>query len=181
MASSISQALARDIESAGAEVRRVEAAGKAEVEQLRLGLGELRAYYEEEVDRLNSQVARLRSDADARVVVLAAENDALRQVIATKMQHEERQIIEDEMRDGRSACAAELEETRDAVERHRQRWERDVTKVHEEMRLTRDECKDRIEAGADESCSPRHLPHFQPLCIDLIHNLPKKYGHLTNT
>jgi hypothetical protein len=37
-----------------------------------LGLGELRAYYEEEVDRLNSQVARLKSDADARVVVLAA-------------------------------------------------------------------------------------------------------------
>jgi hypothetical protein len=33
----------------------VEAAGKAEVEQLRVGLADLRAYYEEEVDRLHRQ------------------------------------------------------------------------------------------------------------------------------
>ena len=34
-------------------MRRVEEAGKAEVERLRVGLAELRAYYEEEVDRLH--------------------------------------------------------------------------------------------------------------------------------
>jgi len=49
---------ARDIEAAAAEVRRVEAAGKTEVEKLRVGLADLRAYYEEEVGRLHRQVGR---------------------------------------------------------------------------------------------------------------------------
>ena len=38
-----------------------------------------------------------------------------------------------------------METTREDVNRHRQRWERDVTKVNEEMKLTNDECKERIE------------------------------------
>lgn len=135
----------RDIGAAGAEVRRVEEAGKAEVEKLRVGLAELRTYYEEEVSRLQRQVARVKVDSDARVRDLAAENEALRQALATKLTRADGDEWIAEMRLAREACEAEVETTRDDMNRHRQRWERDVSRVHEEFKRTKDECKERIE------------------------------------
>lgn len=136
---------ARDVEAAAAETRRVEEAGKAEVERLRVGVADLRAYYEEEVERLHGQVTRVRRDAEARVKDLSAENDALRRALSTKMTRAEGEARTEEMRAAREACRGETEAARDAVDRHRQRWERDVTKVHEELKRTDDECRARME------------------------------------
>ena len=91
------------------------------------------------------QVTRVRKDSEARVNDLAAENDALRRALATKMTRDEGEAWIEEMRAAREACQGEIETTREDVNRHRQRWERDVTKVNEELKLTNDECKERIE------------------------------------
>ena len=90
-------------------------------------------------------MTRVRKDSEARVKDLAAENDALRRALATKMTRDEGEAWIEEMRAAREVCQGEIETTRKDVNRHRQRWERDVTKVNEEMKLTNDECKDRIE------------------------------------
>lgn len=136
---------ARDVDAVARDVRRSEEEGKAEVERLRVALADLRAHYEEEVERLRARSERARVDAAARLRDVEAENAALREVLASKMTREEAETLRASFRTAVEKCEGEVEETRDAVERHKTRWERDVGRVREEVAAARRACDESVE------------------------------------
>ena len=135
---------ARALDAAARDVRRSEEEGKAEVERLRVALADLRAHYEEEVERLRVKTERFRADADARTRDVEAENAALRAALASKMTREEAETLRASFRTAVEKCEGEVEETRDAVERHKTRWERDVGRVREEAAAARRACDESV-------------------------------------
>ena len=135
---------ARELDAAARDVRRSEEEGKAEVERLRVALADLRAHYEEEVERLRLKTERFRADADARTRDVEAENAALRAALASKMTREEAETLRASFRTAVEKCEGEVEETRDVVERHKTRWERDVGRVREEAAAARRACDESV-------------------------------------
>ena len=114
------------------------------MERLRVALADLRAHYEEEVERLRLKTERFRADADARTRDVEAENAALRAALASKMTREEAETLRASFRTAVEKCEGEVEETRDVVERHKTRWERDVGRVREEAAAARRACDESV-------------------------------------
>lgn len=134
------------VAAVNAEVRRVEDEGKAEIVTLRRGLADLRAYYEEEVGRLQAQMKRVAKDSDARVADLRAENAALRTALSDKMTKDEMNAFVADASAFRETLEHETARARDEMDRHRQRWERDVSRVHEDIKDVRAMCDERVKA-----------------------------------
>ncbi len=120
--------------------------GKAEIVTLRRGLADLRAYYEEEVGRLQAQMKRVAKDADARVADLRAENAELRTALSDKMTRAERDAFVADASAFRETLEHETARAREEMDRHRQRWERDVSRVHEDIKDVRAMCDERVKA-----------------------------------
>jgi DNA-binding ferritin-like protein len=129
-----------------AEVTRVEEEGKSEIVTLRRGLADLKTYYEEEVGRLRAQMKRVVKDTDARVADLRAENAALRTALSDKMTRDECDAFVKDASSFRETLEHETAKAREEMDRHRQRWERDVSRVHEDIKDVRSMCDERVKS-----------------------------------
>ena len=159
-----------------AEVTRVEDEGKAEIVTLRRGLADLKTYYEEEVGRLRAQMKRVVKDTDARVADLRAENAALRTALSDKMTRDECDAFVKDASSFRETLEHKTAKAREEMDRHRQRWERDVSRVHEDIKDVRSMCDERVKSVDAKIATHEASDHLRVDAVEAeLHEANKEF------
>ena len=159
-----------------AEVTRVEEEGKTEIVTLRRGLADLKTYYEEEVGRLRAQMKRVVKDTDARVADLRAENAALRTALSDKMTRDECDAFVKDASSFRETLEHETAKAREEMDRHRQRWERDVSRVHEDIKDVRSMCDERVKSVDAKIATHEASDHLRVDAVEAeLHEANKEF------